>query len=317
MNTKFAVYFRHFILLSLLALINIIVFESTANAQHTDDDFAENIQQIKKRGVIFVLPEDEYEYMDDYQQLLSNAWTLSPIKVIKYSDLSSYPRENGKYCYFTIGVSKFMTVRDAGGSYSSIHYYLTLSVPYARSSSLETQPDELYRIELYPEMRAVLRPSTKDITHALYTRTILRNFKLPYMLAYVKFVQQNLLQGKKVSVTDFYRDKILLEKLKNDTLYILKNTLFSRNKFNGKESEIEEEFFKSYPGKYKYVSTDELIDLIKSRGDSNPLYLFEYVQSGTDKHVSVLDVSSGTMVYRRYTPISYNIKDKDLRAILE
>lgn len=88
MTIRLAVYFRHFIFLSLLALINIIVFKSTAKAQHNDDDFAENIQNIKKRGVIFVLPEDEYEYIEDYQKMLSNAWTLSPIKVIKYSDLS-------------------------------------------------------------------------------------------------------------------------------------------------------------------------------------------------------------------------------------
>ena len=315
MTTRLAVYFRHFIFLSLLALINIIVFESTAKAQHNDDDFAENIQQIKKRSVIFVLPEDEYEYMDDYQQLLSNAWTLSPIKVIKYSDLSSYTRETGKYCYFTFGGSKFTSMTGAGGTYT--HYYLTLSVPYARSGSLETQPDELYRIELYPAVSDLLRPFTKDITQVLYTRAILRNFKLPYMLAYVKFVQQNLLQGKKASVFDSYTDKVLLERLKNDTLYVLKNTLFSRNKFNARESEVEEDFFKSYRGKYKYVSTDELIGLIKSRGDSNPLYLFEYVQSSGNKHVSVLDVSSGTMVYRRYTPMSYNIKEKDLRAIVE
>jgi hypothetical protein len=58
-----------------------------------------------------------------------------------------------------------------------------------------------------------------------------------------------------------------------------------------------------------------VIDLVKTR-KGKPLFVFEYVLSSTDKFVSVWEVNSGTLAYRHYTPVKYNLKSKDLKNII-
>jgi hypothetical protein len=314
MITNFGAIFQR-ILIPLFFLIA-IVCRHPANAQFKEGLPDASIQLLKNKTVLFVLPKIEYEYIDDYTDLLSKAWTLTPIKVIKYADLSHYKKDFDKYAYFIFGGLETTTHMQTV-SYSNTHYYLTLSILHSQPGKSKAKSDELCRIELYPEMSALSKFSSKNANTELYTNSHFRNFNLPYMLAYLKFVQQNLQQGKNPSIYKSYEDKAMLENLKHDTLYVPENLIYSRNKFTGKESLKDEDFFKSYNGIYKYVSTEELIDIIKNRNESAPVYLFEYILSSTDKYVGVLEIRSGTVVYRRYTPISYNLKEKDLRAILD
>jgi hypothetical protein len=123
--------------------------------------------------------------------------------------------------------------------------------------------------------------------------------------------------GKNPSVYTEYDDKALLPKLKTETLYVPDSLLNSRSMFSGKEEAKDENFFEEYQGKFKYVSNSELMNIIKTAEASKPIFLFEYVQRSTDKYVSVLDVRSGKVVYRKYTSVSYNLKSKDLRRILD
>ena len=74
-------------------------------------------------------------------------------------------------------------------------------------------------------------------------------------------------------------------------------------------------FFSEYGGKYKFVSTQELIDIIRRR-NGQPTFIFEYVLSSADNFVGVLEVQSGAVAHRQYKPLKYNIKSKDIKEIL-
>ena len=43
--------------------------------------------------------------------------------------------------------------------------------------------------------------------------------------------------------------------------------------------------------------------------------LFEYVKSSTDKFITVYDLKETKVIYKDYTPISYNLKSTDTRRI--
>ncbi|SFE98007.1 hypothetical protein SAMN05518672_113132 [Chitinophaga sp. CF118] len=275
----------------------------------------EAMQRLKERTVVFVLPKSESPYMDDYANMLSKVWTITPIKIVNYKDVAPYLENVEKYAFLAIGG---IQTRSSSGT-TNTHYYLTLSVPYTvTGKKTKVKHDDLCRIELYPEMSVIYHFSDKEVNTEMYSNSTFRNFTFPYMTVYLKFLHQNLKDGKRASVFNNYEDKALLSKVKNDTLYIPEELIYSRNKFTGKEREKDDEdLFSEYPGKYKIVSNSELINIIRTRDESKPIYLFEYVLSSTDKYVGVLDVRSGKVIYRKYTAMSYNLKPKDIRKIID
>lgn len=274
----------------------------------------EAMQRLKERTVVFVLPKSEYPYMDDYTNMLK-IWTITPIKVVYYTDVAPYLKDAEKYAFLAIGGIQSSSTSGP----TRTHYYLTLSVPYTvTGKKTRVEHDDLCRIELYPEMRVLYHFSDKEVNTEMYSNATFRNFTFPYMAVYLKSLHQNLKDGKRASVFNNYEDKALLSKVKNDTLYIPEELIYSRNKFTGKEREKDDEdLFSEYPGKYKIVSNSELINIIRTRDESKPIYLFEYILSSTDKYVGVLDVRSGKVIYRKYTAISYNLKPKDIKRIMD
>jgi hypothetical protein len=290
----------------------------TAKSQSKDEVVSvDRLNRLKERTVIFVLPKTEYRYIDDYTSMLSKVWTLTPLKVVKFKDLHSYNKDVDKYFYFTIGGLEHTVFNGSSSYYTNTHYYLKLSTAFVESGKLRSGTEGLCRIELYPDMATVFISPGKYLNPTFYLESSFRNFTLPYMMVYLKFVQQNILNGNNPSVYHSYEDKELLSKIKSDTLYVPDSLIYSRNKLTGKERQEDEDLFSDYPGKYKFVSTTELINIIKTRDESKPVFLFEYVLSSTDKYVGVLDVRSGKVIYRKYTPMSYNLKAKDIRKILD
>jgi hypothetical protein len=275
----------------------------------------ESMQRLKEKTVVFVLPKSEAQYMDDYTKMLSEIWTITPIKVVNYTDVAPYLKNAEKYAFLAIGG---IQVRSSSSG-THTHYYLTLSVPYTVAGKKnKVKHDDLCRIELYPKMDVIFHFSDKEVETEMYSNATFRNFTFPYMTVYLKFLHQNLKDNKRASVFNHYEDKALLSKVKNDTLYIPEELIFSRNKFTGREREKDDDdLFSEYPGKYKSVSNSELINIIRTRDESKPIYLFEYILSSTDKYVGVLDIRSGKVIYRRYTPMSYNLKQKDIRKMMD
>jgi len=272
------------------------------------------LERLKGQTAVLVLPESEYTYIDDYKKLVSNAWKLTPIEVIRYSDLPKYS-DISKYAFFNMRGLR-TTSTSSTSSYSNTHYYLTLSSYYMKKKKMES--DDFCRIELYPDFKTTnMTFSKKNDGDDLYQNATIRNFTLPYILAYLQTIEKNVKAKTSPAVFEEYTDQPLRSRLVRDTLYVPDQLLFSRNKFNGRETEKEENFFQSYKGPYRMIATKDLIELIKTRDAKKPLFLFEYVLSSSEKYVGVLEIHSGKIVYRRYTPMTYNLKAKDLEKIIE
>lgn len=271
----------------------------------------DKIETLKKRtAVLFLLPKSELAYKEEYKNLLPQAWTVTPIRVVTEKELATYKDRTGTYAYFMLsGIRATHSNMSNSSSYSNTHFYFALFMDVTKTGE---PVREMCRIELYPDMNTTLYSFDSKNSKQNF-----RNFKLPYMMAYLRFVQKNLENGTNPSIYDSYEDSKLRSQLSKDVLYVPDSLIYTRNKFTGKESLQDQDLFKAYKGKYKYVSNAELIELLKTRDISKPFFLFEYVQSSTNKYVSVLDVSTGAVVYRRYQSVSYNLKEKDLERLLD
>jgi hypothetical protein len=294
-----------------------IILPSILFAQRDSKVSAEVADKLKGKSCLLVLPASEYKFMKDYEELVPSAWTLTPIQVIKYDNLPGYAAQGDQFAFFMIDGDELTTRMYSdhpASAYRNTHYYLTL----AQGREGKKKMEGLCRIELYPDFTTTdYSFYHKDHNEQVYLRSSFRNFQLPFILAYLKFVQKNLEQQKSPSINKEYHNDSLMKRLATDTLYVLDNAIFERNKFTGKENALPQSEFMSYKGKYKYIKTEELIRMIKTRNNDKPLFLFEYVLSSTDKYVGVLDIMSGSVVYREHVSMSYNLHPKDLEKIVD
>ena len=72
--------------------------------------------------------------------------------------------------------------------------------------------------------------------------------------------------------------------------------------------------FEHYGAPYRLCSPQKLYQIFET--EKRGRFLFEYVKSSTDKFVSIYDMKDKKLIYKQYTPISYNLKSKDLEKIL-
>ena len=170
---------------------------------------------------------------------------------------------------------------------------------------------------MYPNLKTQNIGTSSKHYNELYEGSVIRNFTLPYIITYLRYVQKNITEQRIPGLYAKINDDGLLAKLAKDTLYVPDSLVYHRSGLSGKEDLNEKELFASYGGKYRIISTSDLTQIIKSKTDKKPLFLFEYVLSSADKFVSVYNITTGDLVYRRYTPATYNLKPKDLDAILK
>lgn len=272
----------------------------------------EQMDRLRQKTVVLVLPSSQYDYLDDYKSMVPKAWTLTPIVVAKFSDVAEY-MDPEKYAVF--GISAVTS----SGSYTNTHYWLTLSVPYQKEGrkKASTEYDELCRIDLYPDRKTQDIGASQKHYNELYEGSVMRNFTLPYIMTYLRYIQLNLKNQTIPGVYAETKDDALLSKLEKDTLYVPDSLVYHRSGFSSKEDMNEKDLFATYSGKYRIVSTQELTELIKNRTDKKPLFIFEYVLSSTDKFVSIYNETTGALVYRNYKAMTYNLKPKDIEAILK
>ena len=106
-----------------------------------------------------------------------------------------------------------------------------------------------------------------------------------------------------------------LKALKNKTLYIPDYALTYFNPYTGDESTKQDEakIFKKYPFKYELISADKLSKKIMTEEKS--FYYMAYVKSSTDKYLTIFNSKTGKIVYSKYKPTSYNVKDSDFKDL--
>nr|WP_295871599.1 hypothetical protein [uncultured Chitinophaga sp.] len=267
---------------------------------------------MKARTMIFIVPEKELPYLEDYKQLLPQAWTISPVKVITWKEAAQYPEASEQYTYFVLHLWEKLESR---GGYSE-YVYMGLDVPFKvpgnNKNRVKTQTIG------WIDMNHEWNPSRGvPLKERLYTQCVLRNFSLPYMLAYARFIQEETL-GKKTHLADHLEDKTLLAQLRKSTLYVTDSSFYHVKIFSAGRSAVKQtvdDMFSEYPGKYALTSSADLIRLLKEK-KNDPVFLFEFVKVAGSKFMRVLELRSLQTAYRANAPMSQNLKPKDLKLIL-
>jgi hypothetical protein len=102
--------------------------------------------------------------------------------------------------------------------------------------------------------------------------------------------------------------------LKTSTLYIPKYVLDQHSP----EQDIlpslsEKELISDYKYNYKFVSTEELSQLILD--SKEPIFYLLFTRSSSDKYVNIVEGHEGRCVYSKHTAQSYNMKKSDLQKL--
>jgi hypothetical protein len=277
----------------------------------------EGVELLKGKTAVFLVPAKQLQFIEDYRKMLPQAWTLTPIEIIKWDDIDKYP-ENDKNLFFVIHASeRSATSNTSGRTYYNNQYYLTLSPNLEQ----EKKPgkEEYCRIELHSDHPAEWISTRRDDIDRFYSNYEFPNFSLPYMMGYLRFVQRNLQNNKNPSQVLSYTDKDLLAQLANETLYVPLTAFESSETSTGKKgpARYDDVFKDAYGGKFQHVSTEDLVNLVKNNTANKPIFVFEYVVTGINKYIGVLDITTGTVVYRRQVALSNTLKSHDVAKILK
>lgn len=301
----------------LLAILSAVVITQSSFVPSMVATPQDEVEFLKGKTVVFLVPAEQNYFIEEYKKMLPQAWTLTPLEVILWSDIDKYP-EGDKYIFFVIHASeRSATSNTSGRTYYNNQYYLTLSPNKVQ----ERKPGkgEYCRIELHSDHTTAPVNTRKDDIDRFYINYTFPNFSLPYMMGYLRFVQRNLLNKKDPSPVLSYTDKELLKQLASETLYIPFSALKTTETSTGKKgSARNDDVFKdAYGGKFLYLGTEDLINVIKNNTANKPVFVFEYVVSGINKYIGVLEITTGTVVYRRQVALSNMLKSADVGKILK
>lgn len=284
-----------------------------------------------KSGTMYVAMNDPQDSTSlEYIEIFRNYWSLSEIQFIKYVEISNYISENSSF--FTMGGyetnSQFQTLYANGSSKYGIdmtntHLYLelwTCNRSYFDKENLKERnfsdrdKIQVARIEFFTDFETLSSP--ENLFDSEYDgEGHIRNWSAGLLKNYLQNLNQLLQNSTERGLFDESINKVELNKLKKTTLYVPNYVLTKFNAFTGDESKqhSEKKLFKHYPNKYQIITMDDLNDIILSEDKS--IYYLIYVKSSTDKFITVINSSSGEMIYSKYTPVSYNIKGSDIKAI--
>ena len=287
-------------------------------------DNIEEIDQLKNATTYIAMKELDSDLAKDYIQFYKDNWTFSEIKFITYSEIKDYLQPDNYF--FSIGgyettVQTYNAKMAQGLNWSNTHLYLelwTCSDKFFKNNKKKILKIDdkkvIARIELFTDFQTLMKPT--NIYDTDYEGDAhIRNWGKGILKNYIQYLMTSLEQKEKKDLYRFEPKSSELENLKTNTLYVPDYVFIKFNKFTGDESKKhdEKDIFKDYSLKYEVLPTKELNEKILN--SSEPFYYLIYIKSSTDKYVSVLNSKTGEIIYTSYTPVSYNIKSKDLKEL--
>jgi hypothetical protein len=282
--------------------------------KHYSED---QMNKLLSTKTVFFYRKGDKPALDSLKQSLNANWTITPLIFADISEFDTY-YGNPDFSYFIIeGITT--TTYSSSGSYSNTHYYLTLqSWDRYDSKKKKVQTDAFCRIELYPNSSTLFSGTyvskKNDVIGKLYDHGEFYNWTPVLLGAHLGIVDANLRNKYRPWLYADVSDPNIERLARKDTLFILNTDFKSFNKFNGKETKNSDLEFSAYGGPYRVCNSAELFQIFEN--EKRGRLLFEYVKSSTDKYVSVIDTRDKKYIYKKYTPVSYNLKSKDLAKIL-
>jgi len=275
----------------------------------------ELINKLKATTTVFFHNKINEAQNDSIEAVIKSSWTLTPIIFDDIENFAKYASDP-KFSYFIIEGNT--TVHSSSSNtYSNTHYYLTLRLfkDIGKKGVINTYG--FCRIELYPNFRTlnIGAPGggTGKAINNLYNKGMFYNWTPVLLKAQLSAVEQNIQSKTRPWLFQNVTDEKLVKILSRDTLYVPKSILMSFNKFTGKESNEKESVLSGYPYKYKVCTDSELYRIFET--EKRGRLLFEYVKSSTDKFISIYDLKDKKIIYKKYSPMSYNLKSKDLEKM--
>jgi|CXWL01.1.fsa_nt_gi hypothetical protein len=286
--------------------------ELLITAKKFDNDVME---QFKKTTTVFFYGNELESTIDSLKKAITSVWDITPIIFEKLAKFDSYASKS-EYSYFVIeGMTRYVQGRSI--SYTHTHYYLALRLFKEVSKTGKIITTGLYRIELSPNpgtLNVGRSGSSEDVINDLYKNGFFYNWGPVQLKAQLAACATSLKNNKRPSLFENIKDDNLTATLARDTLYVPKKMLVHYGPFKGKETNNENNNpFTAYQHSYRICTDEELYKIFET--EKRGRLLFEYVKSSTDKYVSIFDILNKTTIYRRYTAVTYNLKEKDLEKI--
>lgn len=295
-------------ILILSVLFSVIAYSQAAVLY--DDDLEEEIlTKFKSSITYFVFNDGAGMYSkEDYQKILEDIWDITPFEIIKSSELKSTLKLGGNIIYFQ--------------SYKDNPKNREKPIPTFNSTGL-TAGGIFYIAHIdYGIRLGVINFSTDIITKhrekKIKKDTLfgnLSNYRLGYLKNNFQLIN-NGIKNNKPFLYDDYVNKGEIGVLKNETLYIADNVIFSYNAFTFKKKEkslTADELFKEYNYEAKIIPVEDLNKRILDKNQDKIYYLL-YNQSASSKRLAIINSKTGEVLYQFFKS-SFNLKPKDFKRI--
>lgn len=270
----------------------------------------ENLDLLKKTTTIFLYRDSDAKNLENFKKTISESWSYTPLEFMSFKKYVATELK-GNYSFFTIGGKQVEST-----NYTSTRLYLNLWMKVG-SETVSFSRMELYTdFPTYQKAEKYIGNENFKMMQYLYTEANIYNWHIPFIKNSLQYVNKKLNKNETRWLFEAKINHPDLKNIKANTLFIPDYTLVKFHAFSGDESKRHniEKLMKRYPYKYKVVSVNELNKIITD--SKEPVYYLSYIKSSTDKFVNIIEGKSGDIIYSKYTPISYNIKDKDIIRII-
>ncbi|WP_420573395.1 hypothetical protein [Kordia sp.] len=274
------------------------------------------LANFKKTKTYFVfLEEDSQNYnRADYEKILKEVWNVTPFEIITEDEVYDVAKEKSAFAQFkAFSISKTGKSGAATRSYHVLDFWLLDKVKKINKEK------DIFRVRTKRVGAIYFTPDIKSRQQVVIgADTItgdLMNYRLGYIKNYLQRINNGLKRNESFDMFDDYLNKEKLGTLKNKTLYMSEDFIYSYSPWGIKEKKNQmtpEKLFKDYKHSYKIISDNELNDKILNNED---FYYLMYNQNVGAKVISVINGKTGEVIYNTYKNFSYNLKPKNIKLL--
>lgn len=285
------------------------------------------LQEFKGTETVFILS-DLYA-PEEYEEMLENAWTVTPFTVVAYDQFKMTDYLDGKHSFVFIEVEKMTT--DKGGKYLYCYLdFVTYDVEAKKKeiAKLRGKSDRktnifsknqnpILRIMLFPENKFLGKAITGGLSaNTIYNDDVFYTYKPGFLRNFFQEASTILTEGKEYDMQkDYVKPEIT--KLQNATLYMPSYTTINYNPYlmdaSTKGEEDKTELMSKYKYKYEYIDNDELSKKIMNKED---IYYLRFTRVNAWKLIQVVNAKTGNIVYNSFNAgLNYQLNDGHLKDV--
>lgn len=291
-------------------------------------NITEEVELFKKSTLIITIPNKDSVDIAKYKEELAKVWKITPFEVVTIDRIKEYSNKPN-YSFATIGGvafnigagnDKFGASRAVG----SFQYQYEIWMPVPNKLMNVNERYLFAKILLQPDMNTKVKGPRTDDPAAwarirtgigpavrLYETGHFHNFGYGFLKCFFKVINDGLTDFKTLSI---YNMKISeensnrLQKLKSDTLYVLKvaqNPEYTiepvsksvnekqgvKNEPEMKDQNIEDEFV------VRFIDESDLNEKIRSA--TKPIYYLNLLETSWSNFSNVFDGLTGDILYQR------------------